>query len=569
MLFLTVVVLVVGCTTTSTPDTTPPTTATTEPVATTTIALPPEHRIGVRQLAGVGEFYEATTGERFTPRGMNYHIWADDVGGGYNDALLTVDHYDPAVVEADLAAMATYGFNTVRIFLDGCHPASGCVGGKPTDTEVNPEFLDNLADFLRVAGDHGMVVLVASNTLPDNSWWLHQTASLQDSQFESANNEFLNPEAVPIYVDYWRKVVAGIVERGATRNILGYELRQEHHFHDNFAPLSLTSGQVSTANGATYDMASEGDKDRMVDEGLTYWADTIRAEIRSVDSSALVTVGFFTPNAPNAVMPPDDRRLVRTSYFLRNSTMDFFDLHHYPGNGVNDTRIWENFDILDYDDKPLILGEFGAIKEWWPDAATGAAAVMGLEVGACRVGFDGFIVWGWRGDLLQDIYWAGDGDREVAQVTAPLNRSDPCEYGVFDFVRFNVALTATVTASSELPGAEAAKAIDGGIEHWNAADRAPQWIEIALPTPAIVDSVELWVAQDPAGPSIHELWIQTGGDFALVHTFEGVTTEGDVLVYEPETPKANVTAVRVETTTLGDLAPAWHELFIYSPFPPG
>jgi hypothetical protein len=132
-----------------------------------------------------------------------------------------------------------------------------------------------------------------------------------------------------------------------------------------------------------------------------------------------------------------------------------------------------------------------------------------------------------------------------------------------------VAPSGTVTASSELPGAEAAKAIDGGIEHWNAAERAPGWIEIGLPTPAIIDGIELWVAQDPAGPSAHELWIRVGdGAFELAHIFEGVTSEGDVLVYEPNAPIGDVTGVRVETTSLGDLAPAWHEIFVYSPFPP-
>jgi hypothetical protein len=33
--------------------------------------------------------------------------------------------------------------------------------------------------------------MVASNTLPDDGYWINATASLQDAQFESANNEFL------------------------------------------------------------------------------------------------------------------------------------------------------------------------------------------------------------------------------------------------------------------------------------------------------------------------------------------------------------------------------------------
>jgi hypothetical protein len=572
--------LLTSCTSNSSDDgttsTATPTVATASVVQPTTtlqsitLGPPPVHRIGVRLVDGVGTFYDTTTGERFTPRGMNYNRWTTDFGAGIADDVLTVDHYDPDTVATDFAAMAAMGFNTVRILIDTCHPSSGCSGTGPTGTRVNQGYLDNLADFLRLAGDHRLVVLVASNTLPDDSWWLHETARLQNEQFESANNEFLNPEAVPVYVDYWRQIVRGLADRGATAHILGYELRQEHHFHANFAPLSLTAGLVTTANGNTYDMASDEEKDRMVDEGLVYWADLLRAEIRAIDPTGLVTVGFFTPNAPNPVMPPDDLRLVRTSHFLRNSTMDFVDLHHYPGNGVDDTHIWENFDVAGAESMPIVLGEFGAIRNWWPDAAAGAAAVMALEVEACRVGFDGFIVWAWRGDLSTDIYWASDGAAEIGQVVAPMNRPDPCQYGEFEFIRFNVARDAVATASSELPGFEADRVVDGRPEHWNAAGRAPQWVEIVLPTPATLDRVELWVAQDPPGPSVHRVWTQAeGGELQPVYTFEGVTAEGDVLVYEPNEPIESVVRVMVETTALGgDLAPAWHEISLYSPFPP-
>ena len=209
------------------------------------------------------------------------------------------------------------------------------------------------------------------------------------------------------------------LDAGYTENVLGYELRQEHFFDIGDAPLSLTEGMVTTANGQTYDMSEPEDKDRMVDEGLTYWADLIREDIRSIDPTALVTVGFFTPNQPNEVMPEGDTRLVRTRHFIRNSDIDFVDFHHYPGNGVDDALVWENFGFAGAEAKPIVLGEYGAIRDWWPNAAAGATAAMSLEVDACRAGFDGFILWGWRSDLLRDIYWATDGDMELAQVVAP------------------------------------------------------------------------------------------------------------------------------------------------------
>jgi hypothetical protein len=196
--------------------------------------------------------------------------------------------------------------------------------------------------------------------------------------------------------------------------------------------------------------------------------------------------------------------------------------------------------------------------------------VLGLEVEACRAGFDGYLVWAWRGDGSNDMWWATDGDREVAQVVAPVNRPDPCTYGEFDFVRYNVAAGATVTASSEYPPAPAGNVIDGREDHWNALDRPPQWIELALAAPATVDQVTMRVAQDPPGFSVHELWLRrVGGEPERVEVFEGITTENEVLSYVPTEPITDVDLVRVVTTELeGGLSPAWHEIEVLSPVPP-
>ncbi len=533
------------------------------PTTTTTTAPPAEHRIQVRVVDGEGEFYDTATGERFVPRGMNYNRFLPGRGGvGRYGMLLAAISYDPDTVEEDLAAMAAMGFNVVRILLEICGPArNGCVAG--SDGLLNPNYMDNLADFLARAKAHDMFVMIGSNTLPDDSYWLNTTYSFTNSTFAESNNEFLNPKAMPVYVDYWRSLVQALVDRGAPLDaIWAYELRQELHFFSNAPPLSLEEGLVTTANGETYDMADPDDKNRMVDEGLTFWADTIRTAIREIDPTALVTVGFFVPNAPNPIMAPDDPRLVRTAYFLRNSTVDFVDLHHYSGNGVDDAEVWENFGIEGVDEKPLVLGEYGAFRDWFPDEARAATAVMDMEVQSCRVGFDGWIVWSWRGDIATDIWWASERKGLIAQVVSPLERPDPCAYGEFDFLVWNVATTASVSASSFYEGAPLVNVIDGTPELWNAAGAAPQWIELALAAPRNVDIFRLTVAQDPPGASVHELWVRrTGGDLERIYIFDGVTREGDVLIYEPPEPLTNVEVVRVVTRRIaGDLAPAWREI---------
>ncbi|MGC2241497.1 MAG: hypothetical protein WA726_11730, partial [Acidimicrobiia bacterium] len=103
----------------------------------------------------------------------------------------------------------------------------------------------------------------------------------------------------------------------------------------------------------------------------------------------------------------------------------------------------------------------------------------------------------------------------------------------------------------------------------NATEKSPQWVQLELDTPATVARIEMVVAQDPPGPSVHQLWIQvSGGQLEPIQTYEGTTHEGDVLTYQPEQAIDNVVVVRVMTTKLGDLAPAWHEISLWSPDSP-
>ncbi len=539
--------------------------------APTPTSAPPavEHRIRVRVVDGVGEFYDTLTGEKFVPRGMNYNRFLRSENGALNDNVLSTTRYDPETVDADFAAMQALGFNVVRIMLETCgfYP-NGCI--TTASGRLNPAYFANLADFLERAKVHDLFVMVSSNTLPDDGYWINATAALQDEFFQSGANEFLNPLAVPIYIDYWESVVRALIDAGAPLDaIWAYELRQEHNFDWDYAPFNLSEGLITTANGETYDLAEPDAKARLLDEGLVYWADTLRTKIKALDPTALVTVGFFVPNEPHPVRG-DDQRLVRTAYFLRNASVDFVDLHHYRGNGVDDNEIWENFGLIGIDDMPIVLGEQGAIRDWYSSEDRAAAAVLGLEVDSCRVGFDGWLVWAWRGDLSRDIWWASEGEGMIARVVSPLERPDPCAYGAFDFIRYNVAPQAVITGSSAVAGFPVQNVADENPDYWNAAALSPQWVQFELAAPTDVDSIVLTVAQDPPGRSVHQLWVrQAGQPIALVHTFDGVTDEGDVLTFTPEEPLIGVDLVRVVTTYVLDLWPAWHEIEILTSTPPG
>jgi len=84
---------------------------------------PGEHRIGVRLVDGVGEFYDRKTGDRFVPRGANYIRLATQLEGGrsiFYVSAFNTDAYDPRRAEATLADLHSLGYNVVRVFLNHC-----------------------------------------------------------------------------------------------------------------------------------------------------------------------------------------------------------------------------------------------------------------------------------------------------------------------------------------------------------------------------------------------------------------------------------------------------------------
>ena len=114
---------------------------------------------------------------------------------------------------------------------------------------------------------------------------------------------------------------------------------------------------------------------------------------------------------------------------------------------------------------------------------------------------------------------------------------------------------APATASAEIAGAPASHAADGDLEtSWNSGQNAEQWILLDLGAPRTLARLRLHVAQDPAGTTHHQIWV--GGDpgnLALIHEFQGLTTDRDVLEFIPTSPLADIRFVKVITLQ----SPSW------------
>lgn len=526
------------------------------PAATVPTPSIPEHIIGVRQVDGVGEFYDRTTGETFVVRGANY-VYVPQ-GGTFNVLTLKVGVYDGARTRLDFKDLAAKGYNTVRVFLDHCSAGVGCIGDSDNEG-LNPAYLENIADMLTAAEETGPFIQFTSNDLPDQGGYAEQANAQAGEEFAGYRNSYyLTPGAVSATRRYWGDLLSGLADRSAaTDRVLGWQLLNEQWMFLDQPPLSLTSGLVETTTGV-YDMSDPGQKRQMVSEGLIRYISELKAEILQHDPTALVTMGFFAPElaAPGWY--------VETGSLLADADLDYFDFHAYPGFHSMDELV-QAFGMAGYDAKPIVLGEYGAFRHIYPDLIPAARSVSRWQAESCSHGFDGWLYWTYypAPAHVDDRTWGlTDESGYLLDLLAPSLHPDPCEE--IPIASANLAYQKAVTASASLPGEPPANAVDENAEsQWGAGRDAPQWIEIDLGQPYDVREVRLLVAQWPEGTTYHRLrGRNAAGSFAELHVFNQPTAGGDWLIFTPESPVEDVQVLRIDTLSSPSWV-AWGEIQVF------
>ncbi len=187
--------------------------------------------------SGVGEFYDRRTGERFVPRGANYlHFATQAMPWGeerYQDATFATDRYDSAAAGAALARMHEFGFNVVRVFLIDSN--TGIVG---QGADLNPAYVDNLADFLRQAAANEVFVWFTSDWLPGGRYGEMSNRECCET-FGSTNLQILSAGGVEAIAELYVDLHAALLERGApVEFVFTWQLRNEIYFEfDGSAPV--------------------------------------------------------------------------------------------------------------------------------------------------------------------------------------------------------------------------------------------------------------------------------------------------------------------------------------------
>ena len=527
-----------------------------------------DHQISTHRIYGIAEFYDKTSSQNFVPRGVNYFVLVP-VQDHYEDRLFANGVYDHSRTRADFAALAAAGYNTVRIILDGCTTGDTCIGVQDGQG-LNPAYLDNITDLMNLAKEANLFLLLASSDLPELGGYAalaNQEASTSFGQ--GRNAEFLTQSGIRAAQRYWSDMLGGLASRHAPFDIiLGWELVDEQYYLSDQPPFSLKSNKITPANGKTYSMFDIKQVQALAVDGIRYYIDQLRQTIITYDPTALITMGFFAPDKPNA-WREGDNRYVETAGLLSNSSLDFFDFHTDPAGELTLPELAQNFGMDGHVTKPVIMGAVGASTWTYPQVSDGAIAIQDWIAASCSQGFSGWAYYGYYPSPagLPDATWGlVDSQNYLLKALSPNTQADACK--TTSLPGRNLALNKPVAVTEALPDQTAQMAVDGDpITQWSSGAFPTQWIEIDLGAPYSIGEIRLTVGQWPAGATVHQVWVGTTRDaLKQVYEFSGREFDFDVLNYVPATPLKDIRYVRIVTTESPSWV-SWREIEVLAPFP--
>jgi hypothetical protein len=171
----------------------------------------------------------------------------------------------------------------------------------------------------------------------------------------------------------------------------------------------------------------------MMNNGLIYFTDQVRAVIVALDPTALANVGFFWPQTPNLTRIGDPR-MIELYPMMASSTADFVDIHS-PASSSELTlpQLVQNYGFVGYQQqKPVLMGEFDATLTDFPLITDAVTRLKNWQIDSCPYSVKGWVLWTW--DLGPSEAAPGDadwyalaGNGEINTALAPASRPDPCQ----------------------------------------------------------------------------------------------------------------------------------------------
>lgn len=369
--------------------------------------------------SGLAVFYLRDGGAEpaFYPKGANYV--ALDPASGYH-CLVDPGKYDPNKARTDLAAMAGWGLNVVRVFLETEWNIAGYGMSAPG---IDAATLGNIADFLGAAAANSLRVVLVGGFPGKNYYSLMPTIP---GYIDWTNCPILcNGVAQQVTAAWWRDLLGWLKQRGVDFGaIFSCELQNEATVDPTAPPFTRSVGTVEVW-GTDYDLSKPADRQQLVDASAVCWANTLAEVIHGIDPELLVGVSTFSPlkvgfsGGFHAGPVGGTGKLypLRLQSLMQYAEIDYIDLHLYCDAGYPYTAAQELASAeLDggWLSKPLMMGETGVAVDQAAGAAGAASAMRNLMQHTTSAGFAGHLFWTWNTPRVQMPFWSlSDGSNAL------------------------------------------------------------------------------------------------------------------------------------------------------------
>ena len=328
----------------------------------------------------------------------------------YANETFVTPFYNPTQVVAMLARWQAEGYNSVRVFLN-----PGQIGN-PHGAGLSASYVANVADFTKAAAAHGVRTLITVGALPAAGRFTPQP----ERSFGGVNAYYLSPTYIAAQNRYLMALIAALKQDGAPLVDVLFELKGEQNWNNSAAPLNWKRGNIRTADGQVYNMASATSRAAMETGNLVHWANALAATVHRLVPGSLVGVGVYPPSVkrPKWTVRPQ-------ALFTSATQTDFVDIHVYPNLGPELTQV-TSFGA-GATRKPIIMGEFGATRR--TSVPVAVKQLLAWQTQSCRIGgvsVSGWLLWTWNSSVDTEFWDALADGALIERALSPQSRPDPC-----------------------------------------------------------------------------------------------------------------------------------------------
>jgi len=358
----------------------------------------------------------------FIPRGANYiRLTSDGASAPYwYISTFEPGQYNASAIRNALSQLSYDKYNVIRTFIDignerndGQGVMHGMGLGMNDNRPVNPDYMANVADFVKAATERNIYVIPVLYRFPQNCYYytIVQNGGACNKTIPTANVDgrnalYMDKGHVAAKAEYMKQFSLDLLNRlGNTNGILAYASDNEAYFEANKAPFATKTGSV-VADGKTYSMSTSAGRQSAADNSFAGYTTKVKAGLKAGDPNGKIIIGVYSLFAVGKTSydgfatycSTDCNPTIDYRYPARAKVadVDAIDIHFYPRDSNTGYTVQNELNTTEYKQftKPWFVGEIGAHRDFFNnDIVTAAYTVRDAQIAVCKLGAKGSLFW--------------------------------------------------------------------------------------------------------------------------------------------------------------------------------